>query len=102
MPQGSCIHGNPLFGSVCPECEAIAPSKDGSPAHLVGNYPDIEVLVDKTGEAEEATSFEEWLSTRPKSVQDLARKYPPGWYRIKKEAPYAISCPGTLVQAYSY
>lgn len=46
--------------------------------------------------------FEEWLSTRPKVIQDLARKYPLGEYVIKAGAPYGISCPGTKVQMFSY
>ncbi len=46
--------------------------------------------------------FEEWLATRPKSVQVLGHKYPPGWYRIKPGAPYGISTPGTVVRLYAY
>lgn len=50
----------------------------------------------------ENTAFQQWLATRPASVQRLAKKYPPGKYRIKPGAPYGISCPGTIVELYSY
>jgi hypothetical protein len=48
------------------------------------------------------TAFQQWLMTRPISVQRLAKKYPPGKYRIKTGAPYGISCPGTIVELHSY
>lgn len=41
--------------------------------------------------------FKEWYDTRPKKVQLLARRFPFERYRIKKGAPYGISCGGTLV-----
>jgi len=47
-------------------------------------------------------SFKDWLATRPKAVQELAKKYPPGQYRIAEFAPYGISCAGTIVDLYSY
>jgi hypothetical protein len=50
----------------------------------------------------ENSAFQQWLMTRPISVQRLAKKYPPGKYRIKTGAPYGISCPGTIVELYSY
>lgn len=53
-------------------------------------------------ESASCDEFEEWLKTRPESVQMLAADYPPGWYRIRDGAPYGISCPGTVVQLYSY
>lgn len=51
-----------------------------------------------TGKAE----FEKWLSSRPTVIQDLGRKYPPGEYKIKEGAPYALTCPGTIVSIISY
>lgn len=47
-------------------------------------------------------AFEDWLKTRPAHVQEIVRKYPPGIYRIKEGAPYAISCPGTTCYLHSY
>jgi hypothetical protein len=44
----------------------------------------------------------DWVTTRPKNVQDLIAKYPPGQYMIKPDAPYGVSCPGTMVTLYSY
>lgn len=46
--------------------------------------------------------MEEWLSTRPRIIQDLARKYPPGEYKISEDAPYGITCPGTIVYLVAY
>jgi hypothetical protein len=46
--------------------------------------------------------FEEWLKTKPKSIQKLAGKYHDEKYRIKDGAPYGVSCPGTIVHVYSY
>ncbi len=49
-----------------------------------------------------ATEFEEWLSTRPKIIRELGRKYPPGKYKIAEGAPYGLTCPGTIVSIMSY
>lgn len=49
-----------------------------------------------------STEFEEWLLTRPKIIQELGRKYPPGEYKIAEGAPYAITCPGTIVSIVAY
>lgn len=47
--------------------------------------------------------FEEWLKDRPRVIQDLGKKYPIyELYRMKENAPYAISCAGTIVYLYSY
>lgn len=51
---------------------------------------------------EQQKLFDEWLSTRPESIKQLAAKYPPADYRIKEGAPYGISCPGTKVTINSY
>lgn len=51
---------------------------------------------------EKQKEWEDWLETRPESVQRLARKYPPGKYRIKPGAPYGVSCPGTTVYIHGY
>lgn len=50
----------------------------------------------------ENTTFQQWLKSRPISIQRLAKKYPPGKYRIKIGAPYGVSCPGTVVEIHSY
>jgi hypothetical protein len=47
-------------------------------------------------------TFEEWLATRPESVQKLARQYPPGEYKIKDDAPVKITIPGKTVLLISY
>jgi hypothetical protein len=46
--------------------------------------------------------FEEFVKTLPEKAAAVARDFPPGVYRIKEGAPYAISCPGTVVYFYSY
>ncbi len=47
--------------------------------------------------------FQEWLKDRPQIIKDLAAKYPPyAKYRIRENAPYAISCSGTTVHLRSY
>ena len=46
--------------------------------------------------------FEKWLKTRPKCIQELAAKYPPGEYIMIKDAPYGLTCEGTIVTLYSY
>ncbi len=46
--------------------------------------------------------FEEWLSTKPKVIQELGRKYPHLKYTIKEGAPYSISSAGSIVHLYSY
>lgn len=48
------------------------------------------------------TDFEKWLSTRPPIIQELAKKYPPGQYKIAENAPYKITCPGTIVSLFAY
>lgn len=51
---------------------------------------------------EEKKKVKEWLLTRPQSIRDLVEKYPLGAYRIKENAPYAISRSGTKVMIFSY
>lgn len=51
---------------------------------------------------EEKKEWYDWFNSRPKEIQELVKKYPPGTYKIKPGAPYAISCPGTIVQLYAY
>lgn len=46
--------------------------------------------------------FKRWLATRPAIIQEMAAAYPPGRYRMTPDAPYAISCPGTLVTLIGY
>lgn len=46
--------------------------------------------------------FEAWLATRPKAVQELAAKYPPGDYKMKEDAPYGVTAPGCTVNLISY
>lgn len=46
--------------------------------------------------------YNEWLATRPPVIQDLAKNYPFGTYKIKPGAPYSISCPGTIVELIGY
>lgn len=46
--------------------------------------------------------FEEWLATRPQAIQELAKQYPPGDYKIKEGAPYGITAPGCTVNLVSY
>ena len=47
-------------------------------------------------------TFEAWLATKPESVQELARQYPPGEYKIKEDAPVKITTPGSTVLLISY
>jgi len=47
-------------------------------------------------------TFEEWLATRPQEVQELAKAYPPGEYRIKEDAPVKVTKPGKTVLLISY
>ena len=47
-------------------------------------------------------TFEKWLEGRPKIVQEMAVKFPPGKYIMKEDAPYAITNPGTEVELYSW
>ncbi len=42
--------------------------------------------------------LEDWLKTRPRIIQDLAKRYPTGWYVMTEDAPYGISAPGTKVE----
>ena len=46
--------------------------------------------------------FAEWLATRPPAIQDMVSLYPPGEYKIKEDAPYGVSTPGTTVNLVSY
>jgi hypothetical protein len=47
-------------------------------------------------------TFEAWLATKPKEVQELAKKYPPGDYKIKEDAPVKVTKPGSTVLLISY
>lgn len=49
-----------------------------------------------------STEFEKWLLTRPKVIQELGRKFPPGEYKIAEDAPYSITCSGTIVSIVAY
>lgn len=48
-------------------------------------------------------TFNSWLEKSPKAVKAVATKYPPfkSW-KMKKDAPYTISCPGTKVLIIGY
>jgi len=46
--------------------------------------------------------FEEWLETRPQIIQDMAKKFPPGDYLVKEDAPYGITASGCTVNLQSY
>lgn len=46
--------------------------------------------------------FEKWLAERPESIQKLAKKFPPGEYKIKEDAPYTVTAPGCTVTLMSY
>lgn len=46
--------------------------------------------------------FEKWMQNKPPIIRQLVAAYPPGRYRMKENAPYAISCPGTLVTLAGY
>ena len=48
-------------------------------------------------------SFQVWLITRPRSVQELANLYPPWFvYRVKPGAPYSLTGPGSEGWIYGY
>lgn len=47
-------------------------------------------------------TFNAWLAEQPQVIQDLAAAYPPGTYKIKEDAPYAITNPGSKVLLISY
>jgi hypothetical protein len=47
-------------------------------------------------------TFDEWLATRPDSIKELAKKYPPGEYKIKEDAPINVTIPGSTVLLISY
>lgn len=47
-------------------------------------------------------TFEEWLATRPQEIQELAKAYPPGEYKIKDDAPIKVVVPGKTVLLISY
>lgn len=51
---------------------------------------------------EQTKLYEQWFSERPPHVQEMIKKYPPGKYVVRQGAPYAISCPGTIVEIVSY
>lgn len=46
--------------------------------------------------------FEAWIKTRPAVIQLLAKKYPPGYYKIKEGSPYSITSSGSPVELISY
>jgi hypothetical protein len=46
--------------------------------------------------------FAEWYNNRPVKIQEMIKQYPFGTYKVKEGAPYAISCPGTIVEIVSY
>lgn len=50
----------------------------------------------------ESNEFEAWLASRPQIIQDLGKKYPPGEYQMSENAPYGITCPGTIVYLNGY
>jgi len=43
-----------------------------------------------------------WFNDMPPNIQDLIRAYPEETYRIKKGAPYSLSCEGVIVKIVSY
>jgi len=47
-------------------------------------------------------TFNAWLAEQPQVIQELATAYPPGTYKIKEDAPYAITNPGSKVLLISY
>jgi hypothetical protein len=47
-------------------------------------------------------TFEAWLATKPESIQELAKAYPPGEYKVKDDAPVKITIPGKTVLLISY
>lgn len=53
-------------------------------------------------QTEKNQEWKAWYNSRPQKVKDLIDKYPPGAYRIKEGAPYAISCSGTVVNVIGY
>jgi hypothetical protein len=57
---------------------------------------------DKPMNNENKNEFELWLKDQPKKIQKLARKYPPGRYKVKDGCPYLISRPGTVVEISGY
>jgi hypothetical protein len=46
--------------------------------------------------------FQAWYAERPPFIQELVRQYPPGLYRMRHDAPYGISAPGTEVSIVSW
>lgn len=48
------------------------------------------------------TELEDWLKTRPEIIQQMARAYPPGDYKIADNAPYGYTCSGTIVTLEGY
>lgn len=44
----------------------------------------------------------DWLDRLPSDIRATVEKYPPGKYRIKKDAPYSITAPGCLVAVIDY
>ena len=46
--------------------------------------------------------FEPWLAQQPEAIQELAKTYPPGTYKVKEGAPYSITAPGCTVLLISW
>lgn len=44
----------------------------------------------------EAVESSDWFQSRPPEIQALCRATPPGVYRVREGAPYAISAPGSV------
>ncbi len=45
---------------------------------------------------------QEWYDSRPKMIQEMYDKWPPGTYRMKEDAPYGLTAPGIIVELFSY
>lgn len=46
--------------------------------------------------------FAEMYNSRPEQLKAIIRQYPFDTYRVKEDAPYALTPPGTIVQVRTY
>lgn len=46
--------------------------------------------------------YDNWYNKLPPGVQIVVDKYPLGTYEMTADAPYGLSCPGTIVYPLSY
>lgn len=71
------------------------PAKEVEPLHLVTREDYFALLIkDK--------EFAEWYNTRSMLTKALILLYPTAGYKVKKGAPYAITCPGSTVYINGY